>query len=81
MLFGGYAVIIDQKSKHGRWKETLPEIAGKINIVKLINSEENWSIHPYVITKDMHDGKSLAMDILTFLTCIQYRDVKNSSSS
>ena len=75
VLFGGHAVIIDPKSERGRWKETLPEIAEEINIVNLTNSEENRGmLDPYVIMKDVHDGESLAVDILTFLTGIRYRD-------
>ena len=38
-------------------------------------------LDPYVIMKDVHDGEGLAVDILTFLTGIRYRDGKNSLSS
>ena len=35
VLFGGQALLLDPKSERGNWKETLPEIAHEINIVKI----------------------------------------------
>lgn len=75
VLFGGQAVIVDPKAERGRWKETLPEIASEINIVNLTSDEENKGmLDPYVIMRNVKDGESLAIDILTFLTGISSRD-------
>ena len=75
VLFGGQAVILDQKSERGNWKETLPEIAEEINIVNLTSDKENAGLlDPFVIMKDKEDGATLAKEILTFLTGISTRD-------
>lgn len=75
VLFGGQAVIVDPKAERGRWKETLPEIASEINIVNLTSDAENKGmLDPYVIMRNVKDGESLAIDILTFLTGISSRD-------
>ncbi len=75
VLFGGQAVIVDPKAERGNWKETLPEIAHKINIVNLTSAPENKGLlDPYVILKRKKDSESLAIDILTFLTGISSRD-------
>ena len=75
VLFGGQAVILDPKSEHGNWKETLPEIAHEINIVNLTSDKENAGLlDPFVIMKNVKDAESLAIDILTFLTGISSRD-------
>jgi len=75
VLFGGQAVILDPKSERGNWKETLPEIAEKINIVNLTSDKENAGLlDPFVIMKDKEDGATLAKEILTFLTGISTRD-------
>ena len=75
VLFGGQAVILDPKSERGNWKETLPEIAHEINIVNLTSDRQNTGLlDPFVIMKDVKDAESLAIDVLTFLTGISYRD-------
>lgn len=75
VLFGGQAVILDQKSERGNWKETLPEIAHEINIVNLTSDKDNAGLlDPFVIMKNVKDAESLAIDILTFLTGISSRD-------
>ena len=75
VLFGGQAVILDPKSERGNWKETLPEIAHEINIVNLTSDKGNAGLlDPFVIMKNVKDAESLAIDILTFLTGISYRD-------
>ncbi|HHN8249978.1 ATP-binding protein [Clostridioides difficile] len=75
VLFGGQAVILDPKSERGNWKETLPEIAHEINIVNLTSDSENAGLlDPFMIMKNVKDAESLAIDILTFLTGISFRD-------
>ena len=75
VLFGGKAVIVDPKSERGNWQETLPDIAHEINIVNLTSEDRNKGLlDPYVIMKRTKDAKSLAIDILTFLTGISSRD-------
>ena len=75
VLFGGQAVILDPKSERGNWKKTLPEIAHEINIVNLTSDKDNAGLlDPFVIMKNVKDAESLAIDILTFLTCISSRD-------
>ena len=75
VLFGGHAVILDPKSERGNWKETLPEIAHEINIVNLTSDKDNAGLlDPFVIMKNVKDAESLAIDILTFLTGISFRD-------
>ena len=75
VLFGGQALLLDPKSERGNWKETLPEIAHEINIVKLTSDKDNAGLlDPFVIMKNVKDAESLAIDILTFLTGISSRD-------
>ena len=75
VLFGGQALLLDPKSERGNWKETLPEIAHEINIVNLTSDKDNAGLlDPFVITKNVKDAESLAIDILTFLTGISSRD-------
>ncbi|RGU41899.1 conjugal transfer ATPase TcpF [Coprococcus comes] len=75
VLFGGQALLLDPKSERGNWKETLPEIAHEINIVNLTSDKGNAGLlDPFVIMKNVKDAESLAIDILTFLTGISFRD-------
>lgn len=75
VLFGAQALIIDPKGERSFWKETLPEIAGEINIVNLTSDRENQGLlDPYVLMTLKKDAESLAIDILTFLTGISSRD-------
>lgn len=75
VLFGAQAVIVDPKAERGNWKETLSEIAEEINIVNLTSEDRNKGLlDPYVIMKNPKDSESLAIDILTFLTGISFRD-------
>ncbi|WOO58554.1 ATP-binding protein [Streptococcus pasteurianus] len=75
VLFGGQAILLDPKNERGNWKETLPEIAHEINIINLTSEKKNAGLlDPFVIMKNVKDGESLAIDILTFLTGISSRD-------
>lgn len=75
VLFGGQALIVDPKNERGNWKKTLPEIAGEINIVNLTSNQENKGLlDPFAIMGNSKDAVKLAVEILTFLTGIPFRD-------
>ena len=75
VLFGGQAILLDPKNERGNWKDTLQEIAHEINIINLTSEKKNAGLlDPFVIMKNVKDGESLAIDILTFLTGISSRD-------
>lgn len=73
--FGGRVLQIDPKGECGHFKEALPEIADKINIVNLTFDEENRGIlDPYVIMPTVRESENLAKDILMYLLKIESSD-------
>lgn len=75
VLFGAQAVILDPKSERGNWKTDFPEMADEIQILNFTSDKENRGLlDPFIIMPNVEDAKSLAKDILMFLTGITIQE-------
>lgn len=75
VLAGGKALVIDPKGERGNWTKDLQELVGQVNVINLSTDEsDRGKLDPYSILRDRKDAKTLALDILTFLTGIQMND-------
>lgn len=75
VLAGGKALVIDPKGERGNWAEDLQDLGGQVNIITLSTDEEDrGKLDPYSILSNRKDAKTLALDILTFLTGVQMND-------
>ncbi|SDJ25732.1 AAA-like domain-containing protein [Alteribacillus bidgolensis] len=74
-MAGGKGLIIDPKGERGNWGNDLQDLGGEVNIITLSSDEEDrGKLDPYSILSDKKDAKTLALDILTFLTGVQIND-------
>ncbi len=75
VVYGNQVLYIDPKSECGNWETEVPGLEGRVNIINLTSSEENWGmLDPYVMLRDINAAENLASDILAYLTGITVAD-------
>lgn len=76
VLSGGKALAIDPKGERGNWEKDLGFLKGHVNIITLSATEaDRGRLDPFIIMReDMEEAKTLALNVLTFLTGVQLND-------
>ena len=76
VLSGGKALVVDPKGERGKWGEDLVELKDQVNIITLSATEsDRGRLDPFsIMREDMEEAKTLALNVLTFLTGVQLND-------
>ena len=80
--FGAKAIMFDPKNERTHWKNQYPFIQDYVDVINITSDDENQGmLDPFLLVKDevtaegiKINAESLALDILTFLTGISFKD-------